>query len=1066
MLAILCVLFSMMAGPAWGQIVNSQAELMVPFAPNGTAEIPLLNDYKPGYNHDLLTAQRKATCQVQFDEQGVTFSFSVAFTPSFVPAGATQRDDSRVWQDSGARVEILLIPGADAACRHYIINSAGGIYDEMGNGADWNGGPEVAGDVQADRWLVRVKVPFSDLGVATVDGSEMKASVIVDCQDPRDPYTVTWTAVGPDFKNLAAFGTLKFAKESPFASRVRLSPVTYGDQGAVLGVDYEVKNPSAAQATLRLAEQTLAIPAQGVVAFSQKVVLPAERGPIVTFTLKGILNYRHAVTNELIPKLQMVAMDLNTFKVKIWNLDFLGRFGKVTKIFIDDRLFLESELSELEKKEIDIRGLVAGDHVLTFVLSNDHGQEFVRYAHKFQTFVPRKYDYDITRLDASRYFPPIAFGNDQLTAAQSSFDLADGVLPKQIRVKGRSLLAAPVQIRYAGQDMGRGKQTKALDANKNRYAFTAKGTAGDMELTIKADYEYDGFSWYAVTLKKQDGTPLSYEPLEIVIPLDLGPEVLVGQSGPTSDRMYVNDTVMGIGYVKEVKGSWDLLTTDNLDMPMTNCLTLATDADEQYRGLCFISEGPRGWNLKDYDRTYQIRRDGAGKVTLTVRVSDGLTLWKQDEITFAFGLQPIPMRAYPSNFHGYYRLDNCFDPKNFKKRYEEGKAKGEIAFFGDRVKMGATTEVAFENWTDFHSYWKVGGPREEDILAYSQAAHEAGMKVIYYYGGFISNQIPEYALYHELILAKTDTRPQDPDKKGFQPYMFYKIGDPEQNSYGQCPKSFWSDHWLCGIEEGVFHYDMDGLYLDGALAPGYCMNTKHGCGVRDPYGRMIPTYTTRENRRTAEILYTIGQKKSPDFIIDLHMNEPCPPFMGLVSAFYTGEAQHLFEPKFSRMRPGEVRGWLNGRLYGVPGDLLLRPPYHLNIGWAQSLLVDGYIRCCSGGGPFWIGLTQRLWRMYTEYGMTNDTFTPFFSTQNKIRKDNPDIYVSYYDTQKALILVVSNYMQETEQTVTLDLSPFQALTAAFGTDVWYGSEKYPIKAGKLTLAIPALSLRLLVIGKT
>ena len=108
-------------------------------------------------------------------------------------------------------------------------------------------------------------------------------------------------------------------------------------------------------------------------------------------------------------------------------------------------------------------------------------------------------------------------------------------------------------------------------------------------------------------------------------------------------------------------------------------------------------------------------------------------------------------------------------------------------------------------------------------------------------------------------------------------------------------------------------------------------------------------------------------------------------------------------------------------------------------------------------------------------GMTNDTFTPFFSTRTKVKNDNSKVFVSYYDTPKAWIVVVSNYMEETDQPVALDLTALTGSKAKNATDAWHdmrtaydpkiktlddalrAGTKYPINDGKITLTVPALS---------
>ena len=132
----------------------------------------------------------------------------------------------------------------------------------------------------------------------------------------------------------------------------------------------------------------------------------------------------------------MVALDLKTFTVKIWNLAFLARFAEKARILIDDKPFLDSPLAEVEKHKIDIARLPTGDHVFKFALLNSQGRQVVQYVQKFQTIDVKKYKYDITRLDASKYYKPITLVADQLKVAQSSFDLSAGLLPQQVSVAG------------------------------------------------------------------------------------------------------------------------------------------------------------------------------------------------------------------------------------------------------------------------------------------------------------------------------------------------------------------------------------------------------------------------------------------------------------------------------------------------------------------------------------------------------------------------------------------------------------------------------------------------------
>jgi hypothetical protein len=151
---------------------------------------------------------------------------------------------------------------------------------------------------------------------------------------------------------------------------------------------------------------------------------------------------------------------------------------------------------------------------------------------------------------------------------------------------------------------------------------------------------------------------------------------------------------------------------------------------------------------------------------------------------------------------------------------------------------------------------------------------------------------------------------------------------------------------------------------------------------------------------------------------------------------------------------------MNGKLYGIPCDLLRRPETDWNTAWAQGLLVNAYPRLIAMNTP---QLNQRMWGLYDQYQLTSDTFTPYFSKKNKVTKDNPNVFVSYYNTDKALVVVVSNYWNDKPQDVSLDLSAFNGLKSKC-KDVWNNVD-YELVNSKVKMTVDAKLLRLIVIER-
>jgi len=259
----------------------------------------------------------------------------------------------------------------------------------------------------------------------------------------------------------------------------------------------------------------------------------------------------------------------------------------------------------------------------------------------------------------------------------------------------------------------------------------------------------------------------------------------------------------------------------------------------------------------------------------------------------------------------------------------------------------------------------------------------------------------------------------------------------------------------------VRHYDWNGVYFDGGLGMvDSCTNVKHGCGTVDPYGRLVFTFPIRRYRTLMEYVYSECTKENPEFIIDNHVETfPEPFLMGLMTAYQTGEASIFFDA-ISRTDPVALRIWMNGKLYGIPCELLRRPETPLETAWAQGLLVNSYQHLSALGG---LNYAQKVWGLYDNYNLTSDTFTAYFSKKNQVIKDNSNVFVSYYNTKKALVVVVSNYWSKKTQNVALDLSKFPGLSTKC-RDAW-NDTNFDLVNNKVTMTIEPLRLRLLVIEK-
>lgn len=1037
---ILCIITPLQA---------QQASIVVPSKICGSAEIPLVYELN---KRAFLYLDRSPKCQINYESDGLNFVFTVPTKPNYKPKALDVRDGDIFGDD---RVELLLKTDDNSPYAHYAVNVAGTLADEKIHDRTWNSTADYSVSKGRDSWQVRIKIPFVDFGFDLSKSSKLKAIVAVYSGEPGNSFYSASVSVPVEFAN-TPFQTLVLSSTSPFLEKVHISKVSYDQRGrGTMSVDYRVKNPASESAAVEAAGKRTEIPGKSSCAISDKFSLSDGKSTSVILSIKDILDAPMEVKNDIIPQIDLVAQNWHTFKIKLYNQKDLAPYVKDMVVVIDTKKRLACPLAKLSSSRIDLRDLNPGPHEITYRFLNKNGTDFTSQTRIVSIFEPKPLAYDVSQLDASRYYKPVTFEAGKISFTRSRFDLSKGILPNQIEVDSRGILNQPIQLVFDGKVLPTDGKVKVVSSNKNSIVLKSVTKIGEKTLTITADHRYDGFTWYDVELSSKQ--PFEYGPLNVVAPLKLSDDILMSHDSLYEDALFrksaepeyskTNSQTLPFGKL--------LGSGEKTDLPLTSFVGLATDTNEEYRGLFLINEGPRGWNIRNYDHVYGIDRTQNDLVSLALRISDGKTRWKRNAIKFGFGLIPVPLRNDIKNFHEYYRVDcnnnrTAFEPKIVSASGEKSTYLQNLAWNGVKITL------SHEAWTDYECYW-VEGKEDVRMPKYVAAAQQNGLKTIAYFGFLLSNKIPEFPLYHDLFLLKPNPYPD----YGFSPYIYQGVGDPDQYAYGVCYASDYGDMLAQGITGAVRHYDWNGVFYDGGFGQlgGGCVNGKHGCGTTDPYGRLIYTFPIRNYRRLMEYVYNEGIKKDPGFIIDNHVAWPDPPIMGLMTTYWTGEASIFFDPQ-SRTEPGALRAMMNGKLYGVSCDLLRRPETVLDTAWAQGLLVNAYPRMVALGNA---NYSQRMWALYDKYGLTSDTFTPYFSGKNMVIKDNPNVFVSYYNTDKALVAVVSNYWSDKPQTVTLDLKAFGGLSTKC-YDAWNNAD-IELTNKTVTTTVDPMWLKLLVLEK-
>jgi len=1023
---------------------SAEASMVVPSRNVGSADIPL--PYDLNYK-GFAFLNKPPTCNVSYEQDALDFTFAVPIKAGYKPKGATQRDGDIFGDD---RIELYLKVDDASPYSHYAVNVVGTIADDKMHDRNWNGTATYTVRIEQDHWVVQIKIPFADFGFDLARSTTLKALVAAYSGEPGNSFYRASVSVPIDFAG-AQFQSFVLSATLPFTEMVTIGNVAYDLNGkGSLPVEYQIRNPGAQAVTVDIAGQKNEIPETSSKTVLEQIPLGDGKLSKVALDAKGVLSSPVEIKNEIIPRIDLTAIDWYNCNIVVYNQKNLEPYVKNVVVSIDGKKRLEYPLIKISSHKVSLKDLKPGPHEMVYSFRNKLGKEFISQTKTINIYSPDRVESDVSKMDMSKYYKPVGFESRRVTLTRSSFDLSNGIFPKQIDVDSRGILDKPVQLLFDGKVLPTDGKIVVVSRNKNQIVLKSVSKHNGKTITVTADHRYDGFVWYDVEISSQD--VFEYKALNVLVPLKLDEDILL-----THDSAYPDETF------KKAPADPAILPTtsrvlpygrllkpeEKTTLPLASYVGLATDTNEEYRGLFFCNEGPKGWNLRNYDQTYIIQRK-EDRAYLTVQISDGKKRLKQKVIKFGFGLMPVPMREDIKNFHEYYRMD----VQNWVLAYKP--RNGELYSYLQQIAWnGIKIALAHESWAEYESYWKAG-LNENHMQSYVATAKGAGLKTIFYFGFLISNLIPEFPVYHDLFITKPNSYPDFP----FTPYAYYAQGDPDQGAYGVCYNSVFGDFFAKGIIDAVHHYDLNGVFFDGGLGTlSGCTNVKHGCGVIDPYGRLVPTFPIRKFRSLMEYVYNEGNKKDPGFIIDNHFPWPGPALMGLMSSYWTGECSIFFEPQ-SRTDPGALRAMMNGKLYGIPCDMLRRPETDWNTAWAQGLLVNAYPRLIAMGTP---QLNQRMWGLYDQYNLSSDTFTPYFSKKNQVIKDNPNIFVSYYNTDKALVLVVSNYWNDNPQEVALDFSAFKGLKTKC-KDVW-NNVNYDLDNDRVRMTVDAKLLRLIVIEK-
>ncbi|MBR2358298.1 MAG: hypothetical protein IKA65_09785 [Lentisphaeria bacterium] len=138
---------------------------------------------------------------------------------------------------------------------------------------------------------------------------------------------------------------------------------------------------------------------------------------------------------------------------------------------------------------------------------------------------------------------------------------------------------------------------------------------------------------------------------------------------------------------------------------------------------------------------------------------------------------------------------------------------------------------------------------EKRLKSSLDAVHKYGMKAIIYVGNSIST-------YDRLFDAYADEWLIEPRGVPFVPPW-----KPDEKGYQACPRSEYIEYFFYRLGKLIDDYGFDGIFLDGRME-SECSNLRHGCGIRNFDGELVPKRDIWDSRYKARYLYNVFENRN------------------------------------------------------------------------------------------------------------------------------------------------------------------------------------------------------------
>jgi hypothetical protein len=608
--------------------------------------------------NDNVIVEDQTIVQGGYDDEALYFSFE-CLDPQKRPlvTRATGRDGQPYSDDA---IDIFLQPGEDKPYYHLVANAAGAIYDARSYvdnhtnfdttfNPDWT----VKTSQQAGRWVLECKIPFKELDGMTPpkDGERWRVNF---CRDADGGARLSsWSFMNGNFHRKANFGAMIFSGSDRSFRATDLGDYALGKvEGRIAMTGFSIDPLVTIQTKITGTDGKAVHETENRLADYRSVNIAPPTLVTGTYTLavrasteKGDVFYQRLPFRVIKP--YDISVAAYPYEGKLWvtsNVAGLGADNKKTiarsQLLQGDKVLGTTETSTFVRgignAAIDISQLPPGKYIVRSIALAEDSKELAQADAEFEQFA--KPDWWRSAAGTQHTVPvpwtPVRYNpNGTLGVLHREYRVGAGVLPQQVVVGGKGILAAPITLNM--KSGGSTADLARLPAKKgatfpDAVTQNAVGNVGNIKVDLQSKTEFDGMQIFNLKLTPNGAAQVDNLVLEIPIKNEFAKFIL-----PSTG---VASKVVEVG-----KESWNSVFIPQVWVGNDDV------------GYGWFAESDQYWKPRD-DKMLEVVREGDRTFIRCKMVREAMTL--NEPATMVFGLMATPVKAVPNGDPFLHRFGN------------------------------------------------------------------------------------------------------------------------------------------------------------------------------------------------------------------------------------------------------------------------------------------------------------------------------------------------------------------------------------------------------------------------